>query len=271
MQKSNIEIGNNTSKDIISRGLKCTSSNRVDLEGTYDFVLDKGEGAYVWDMEGKRYLDFTASTGAIILGYNYPEVNDFLFKHIRNNGSMLPTTISRIHVELAERLLQHFNDFNHLYFYRTGSCATTAAIRLARVYNKKEIVLTSGYHGWHDWHLNIFPRFRIPDPNFIDFRYNLNLLEDALKQHKGKVSCVIITPEPNFFDKDYFISLKEICEKHSVVLIFDEIMCGFRYRLGGFYSSIGVIPDLITIGKGLANGYALSAVRGRKEIMTARE
>jgi glutamate-1-semialdehyde 2,1-aminomutase len=259
------------SQEVIQRGYTVTSSERADLEGTYDFVIEKGKGAYVWDMEGKRYIDFTASTGAVILGYNPEEVNQAVIEQITEKGSIFPTTISELHVNLAEWLIHVFKGFNRVLFFRTGSCATTAAVRLARIHTKKHIVLTSGYHGWHDWHLNIFPRFVIQDPNHLEFRYNLNLLRDLLKTHQNQVACVIITPEPNFFDKDYFVELKEICEENNVLLIFDEVMCGFRLNLGGFYAKIGVQPDMITIGKGLANGYALSAVIGKEDIMRARD
>lgn len=259
------------SKDIIEKGLEITSSNRPDLEGTFDFVLNKGKGPYVWDFEGNKYIDYTASTGAIILGYNYPTVTNAVIKGLKEQPSMLPTTISDVHVNLASELLRIFKGFDRILFFKTGSCATTAAVRLARLYSNKQLVLTSGYHGWHDWHLNMFPVFTIKDPNYIEFRYNLNFLEKMLKENKGNVACVILTPEPNFFDINYFKELRELCDKFGTILIFDEVISGFRYQLGGFYSQAEVQPDLLTISKGLTNGYALSAVLGKRDIMKKRE
>jgi glutamate-1-semialdehyde aminotransferase len=261
----------NCSEALLERARRCTMSDRIDLEGTYPFVIAGGKGAYVWDLDGRRFIDFTAATGAILLGYRHSEVDDALVAQIRDSGTLLPTTISRVQVELAERLIEVFPCAERALFFRTGSCATTAAVRLARVFTGKPVVLTSGYHGWHDWHLHIFPRFDIRDDRSIDFRYNLNLLEELLATHSGLVACVIITPEPNFFDAAYFRELEQIVRRNQVLLIFDEMISGFRYAIGGFQAYCGVIPDLATVGKGLANGYALSAVLGRADVMAARD
>jgi glutamate-1-semialdehyde aminotransferase len=232
--------------------------------------LDRGESAYVWDLEGNKYIDYTASTGAILLGYRNRAVENAVLSHMQRHGTILPTTISEIQVALAEHLVEMFPCAERAFFFRTGSCATTAAVRLARVFKSRPIVLTSGYHGWHDWHLHIFPRFEFPDNTCFDFRYNLNLLEYLLHEHAGEVACVIITPEPTFFDMNYFRELEQIVRENDVLLIFDEVVSGFRYSRGGFQSLVGVTPDLATIGKGLASGYPLSAVIGRADVMSAR-
>lgn len=259
------------SKQLIIECRAYSSSKRVDLEGTYNFVIDKGRGAYVWDVDGNKYIDYTSSTGAIILGYRYDEVDNAVIEQVKNYGSIFTTTLSKLQVELAKKILNLFQGYEKVLFFRTGSCATTAAVRLARIHTDKKIVLTSGYHGWHDWHLNIFPRFKIEDPNYLDFSYNLNLLKFYHEQNKGKVACTIITPEPTFFPKEYFDELYQITKFYKSILVFDEVMCGFRISYGGFYSQLSFTPDLLIIGKGLANGYALAAVLGRKDIMVARE
>lgn len=131
-------------------------------------------------------------------------------------------------------------------------------------------MLTSGYHGWHDWHLQIFPRLRFPDAIHFDFGYNLNLLEKQLRSHRDDVACIILTPEPTFFDDDYLREVEQIAKAEGVLLIFDEVVSGFCYGVGGVQAKSGVVPDLATIGKGLANGYGLSAVIGREDVLEAR-
>jgi glutamate-1-semialdehyde aminotransferase len=258
------------SSTLIDRGVAITASLRPDLEGTFPFIIDRGEGAFVWDRDGQRYLDFTASCGAILLGHRRREVDHAVIEQIRERGTIFPTTLSEPQIQLAERLSSIFPCAERVLFFRTGSCATTAAVRLARVFTGKTKVLTSGYHGWHDWHLQIFPRFRFPDSQHLDFGYNLNLLEELLHNHRGELACIILTPEPTFFDGDYLREVQQIARREGVLLIFDEIVSGFRYGVGGAQAMSGVVPDLATIGKGLANGYGLAAVIGRQDILDAR-
>jgi glutamate-1-semialdehyde 2,1-aminomutase len=157
-------------------------------------------------------------------------------------------------------------------FFRTGSCATTAAVRLARVHTGRRTVLTSGYHGWHDWHLQYRPSMGLTgrDPETTDFGYDLDRLAGLLAEHRD-TAAVIVTPEVNFFPPAYAAELERIVRRHGVLLILDEVMTGFRYAEGGYHAATGVTPDLITVSKGLANGVALSAVLGRAEVMRADE
>lgn len=259
------------SATLIDRGVAVTASLRPDLEGTFPFVAHHADGAFIWDTDGKRYLDFTASSGAVLLGYREREVDEAVIDLIRHRGTILPTTLSDLQIRAAERLVEIFPCADRVLFFKTGSCATTAAVRLARVFSGKSKVLTSGYHGWHDWHLQIFPRFRFADSEHIDFRYNLNLLQQLLQQHRGDVACVILTPEPCFFEQAYFAELQEIVKAEGVLFIIDEVVSGFRYGVGGVQKRFGITPDLATIGKGLANGYGLSAVVGRKDVVDARD
>lgn len=259
------------SQQLFERAIRTTASNRADLEATLPDVFDYGEGAYVVDLDGRRYLDFTASSGAILLGYGDSRVTDSVCAELRRGGGLLPSTLSPLQVDLAERLCSIFPCAERAIFFKTGSCATTAAIRLARLHTGREIVLTSGYHGWHDWQLTLFPRFRRDVPDVFDFRYNLNRLEQMITENPEAIACVIITPEPNFFEPEYLAELRDITRRHNIVLIFDEVVSGFRYGLGGYQAVCGITPDLTTISKGLANGHALSAVVGRSDIVEQRE
>lgn len=248
-----------------------TASMRADLEATLPVIIDYGDGANVYDVDGRKYVDLTASSGAVLLGYRHAQVTDAVCEELRRGGGLLPSTLSPLQHELAKRLSAVFPCAERTLFFRTGSCATTAAIRLARLHTGRSIVLTSGYHGWHDWHLTPFPRFRQNCPGVIDFRYNLNLLEQSIADHAGDVACIIITPEPNFFEDGYLSEIRAIADAHSIVLIFDEVVSGFRYGLGGYQAACEVVPDMATIAKGLANGHALSAVIGRQDIIARRD
>ncbi|GHH84729.1 aminotransferase class III-fold pyridoxal phosphate-dependent enzyme [Streptomyces capitiformicae] len=259
------------SESLMERSRKVVSSTRPDLDGTFPFVVASGLGGYVTDLEGNRYLDLTASTGAVLLGHRHPEVSAATIAAINDVGSMFPTTTSPLLFEVAERLTNMFPSAERALFFRTGSEATTAAIRLARMATGRRTVLTSGYHGWHDWHLQMFPQFRMEDPTHIDFAYNLNLLELLLDRYAGDVACVIVTPDLNFFPHEYFAELRELTSRKGVILIFDEVVTGFRYGMGGFQSSSGITPEMTTLSKGLANGHAISAVVGRAELIEQRD
>ncbi|XVN44367.1 MAG: aminotransferase class III-fold pyridoxal phosphate-dependent enzyme [Rickettsia hoogstraalii] len=126
------------SKQLIIECQKYSASKRVDLEGTYNFIIDKGQGAYVWDVDGNKYIDYTSSTGAIILGYRYDEVDNAVIEQVRNYGSIFTTTLSKLQLELAKKTLNLFHGYEKVLFFRTGSCATTAAVRLARIYSRKK-------------------------------------------------------------------------------------------------------------------------------------
>ena len=261
-----------SSASLLERAYAVCASRRPDLEGCLPIVIERGDGAYVWDVDGNRYLDLIAGRGTLPLGHRFPAVDAAAVASILDRGTTLCTTVSEPQVRLAERLVERFPCAERALFFRTGSCATTASVRLARVATGRNVVLTSGYHGWHDWHLHIFPAFsRGGDRTHFDFGYNLNLLEELLERHRGDIACVIVTPEPNFYDDAYFQELESVVRREDVLLFFDEIVSGFRFARGGFQDYVGVVPDAATISKGMANGYALSAVVGRADLLEARD
>ncbi len=255
------------SQEMLSRGLRVTGVQRGDLEGLYPAVFVDGQGAHVRDADGNSYIDLTSATGAAILGYRFKSVDDAVIRQLETAGNVFLTRMSEQRIHLAEKLVELVPCAERVTFHKTGSCATTAAIRIARIATGRQIVLTSGYHGWHDWHLSMFDAYRMPDPTHLNFGYDLNLLESLLAAHAGNVACIIITPEPNFFPDAYFRELREISLRHGVLLIFDEVACGFRFALGGFQKYCGVIPDMATFGKGLANCYSIAAVVGPTDLM----
>ncbi|MFI6173765.1 aminotransferase class III-fold pyridoxal phosphate-dependent enzyme [Nocardia sp. NPDC051052] len=241
------------------------------MEKRFPVVADRAEGCHVWDTDGNRYIDYTSCSGAAPLGVGHPAVLDAAIAALRTGG-IVPATLSQARIETAEQLLPLFPFADRARFFRTGSCATTAAARICRVQTGRRLLLTSGFHGWHDWHLqSAFGGLPDRDPETIDFGYDLQRLADLLADRWNDVAAVFVTPEVNFFPHAYHVELAQVVRGHGCLLVLDEVMTGFRYRLGGYAVAAGLQPDLITLSKGLANGMALSAVIGRAEVFEGAE
>ena len=163
-------------------------------------------------------------------------------------------------------------------FFKTGSDATSAAIRLARTHTGRSVVLRCGYHGWHDWCLADDPG--VPPEvteSIVEFRYNdAEQLRALLRQHDGRVAAVILTPVGHDFDAqieppagNFLQEVRSLTDEHGAILVFDEVRTGFRLGLGGAQQLYGVTPDLTALGKAMSNGYPVSALVGRREVMDA--
>ncbi|QIG94495.1 MULTISPECIES: aminotransferase class III-fold pyridoxal phosphate-dependent enzyme [Bradyrhizobium] len=258
-------------KSALRRALRVTASERWDLNRRFPVVMARASGAHAWDINEKQYVDFTSCSGAAPLGAGYEPVVAHAAAEMRRTGGILPGPLSVHRIELAERLAEIFPIAERAVFFRTGSCATSAAVRLARAFTGVNRVLTSGYHGWHDWQLQDRPDMGLPnrDRDSVDFRYDLDLLDELASVER--VAAVIITPEVNFFPPEYHKELQRQVHRHGALLIVDEVMTGFRYAFGGYHMAVGLTPDLITLSKGLANGMALSAVAGRADVLSSGE
>ena len=255
----------------VERAEKSTASTAWEMHPRFPFVMDHAHGPYVWGTDGRRFVDFTSCSGAAPLGAGHEYVVEKTVEALRRTGGIVPGPVSALRVEVAERLRDMFPIAERALFFRTGSCATTAAVRLARVATGRRRVLTSGFHGWHDWHLQYRPHLAFPDrdPDTADFGYDHATAAGLLGS--GDVAAVIVTPEVNFFPHDHLRELGEMTGAAGALLIVDEVMTGFRYRRGGYSAAAGVTPDLMTLSKGLANGTALSAVVGSERVMRAHE
>lgn len=259
-------------RGVLARARAVTASDTWDLDRRFPVVMDRADGAHVYDAAGRRYVDFTSCSGAAPLGAGYRPVIERTIAELNRSGGILPGPISILRVELAERLADLFPCAERSIFFRTGSCATTAAVRLARIATGRRVVLTSGFHGWHDWHLQYRPHLALPDrdPDTFDFGYDLGYLDELARQH-GDVAAVIFTPEVAVYPHEFARQVAALARRHGALLIIDEVMTGFRYAWGGYHRAAGVEPDLITLSKGLANGTALSCVSGRAGVLRAAE
>lgn len=244
------------------------------VQGEYPLFLDKGKGGRVWDVDGNEYIDFLCSYGPIILGHSEEEVDNAVSEQMKS-GFCFNLCQTR-QVELAKKMRELIPCAEQSFFVKTGSDATSAAVRIARGFTKRFKVARCGYHGWHDWccevHGGVPPQVQ---ELTLEFHYNnLPSLEKILDENKGEIAAVILTPvgHPTAKPveapaKGFLEGVKKLATKHGAVLIFDEIRTGFRVALGGAQERYGVCPDLALFGKAMANGYPISAVCGRRDIM----
>ena len=246
-----------------------SKSYRYFCRGIAPSYMDHGNGCYIYDVDGNEFIDFMCALGPITIGYNDPDVNEAVINQVNKfaSGSLQ----SPLEVELAEKLCEIIPCAEMVRFVKNGGDATTAAIRLARAFTGREMVLMSGYHGMHDWSIGASENNKgVPKAvceltkNFV---YNdLNDLEEKLKKYE--VAAVILEPiQSNGPKEGYLEGVKELAHKYGAILIFDEVVSGFHYALGGAQEMFGVSPDLVAFGKGMANGYPISAVAGRKDLL----
>ena len=241
--------------------------------GASPFFIEKGKGAKVWDVDGNEYIDFINSLAAVTLGYCDKDVDGAVQDQMKKGITFsLP---HRLEMEVAEKLIDIIPSAEKVRFAKNGTDATTAAIRMARAYTGKDHVAVCGYHGWQDWYIGSTSRdLGVPkDVKNLTHKFdynNLGSLENIFNQQE--IACVILEPMNIEYPKDDFLQkVKELTHKHNALLIFDETITGFRYSLGGAQELFGVTPDLATFGKGMANGYPLSAVVGSNEVMQTAE
>jgi glutamate-1-semialdehyde-2,1-aminomutase len=241
------------------------------VQGVAPVFLEKGKGSHVWDVDGNEYIDYAMALGPIILGHNYPAVTEAV-KEILEKGTTF-TLPHRLEGELAEILCEIIPCAEMVRFGKNGSDATSGAVRVARAYTGRDKIACCGYHGWQDWYIATTTRNKgIPEEVkklTLTFEYNkIETLEKIFEENKDQIACVImepvgvVEPEDNFLQK-----VKEITHKNGAILIFDEVVTGFRFSLGGAQEYFNVIPDLACFGKAMANGYPISAIVGRREIM----
>lgn len=248
-----------------------SKSYRYFCEGGSPSFIERGQGCRVWDVDGNEFIDFICALGPVTVGYNDKRINDAIIKQLNKGISFSQSTA--IEVELAEKLTQIIPCAQMVRFVKNGSDATTAAIRLARAYTGRDIVALSGYHGMHDWSIGSTANNKgVPKPVCEltrTFEYNnISSINRLFNENKGKIAAVILEPiQGNGPEEGYLEALREITDKNGAILIFDEVVSGFRYALGGASELYRVTPDLAAFGKGMGNGMPISVVAGKKEIM----
>jgi len=243
------------------------------VDGVYPIFFEFGKGCYVTDSEGNRFIDYPLGLGAILLGYNYPFVTNAVIQQV-SMGTIF-TLPSRLETVLAERLKKLIPCCEMMRFLKTGSEATSAAIKIARSYTKREYIAFCGYHGWHDWYTVNTPKNKgIPDCyKDLTHRFEFNdigSLKNIIKKHK--LAAVILEPCIFHEPKDGFLKkVINLAHRNKALVIFDEVVTGFRFPGYSAQKFYGVKPDLATFGKAMGNGFPISCVCGKSKIMKELE
>jgi len=258
-----------TNLETIERARKVTAAENYDIGTRFPSVFTRATGSWMEDVEGRRILDLTAASGALLLGNRHPKVVDSITKCISEHGTVFASTISLPRIELAEKLVERYPAAEKVVFSKTGSEATTAAIRLARAYSGRDIIVTSGYHGWHDWHLSFLNIGFDAGNRIACFGYNEDALQTYLEEFAAEIAAVVVTPEPAWFSEEYYRRLSALCRQYGVLFIIDEVITSFRWGHRGLNGTGEVPADMITMSKGLGNGHSISSVLGKREIMDA--
>lgn len=241
------------------------------VQGVAPVFLARGKGSRVWDVDGNEYIDYAMALGPVILGHCYAAVDEAVGRQMRSGTSFsLPHPLE---IEVAERLVGMIPCAEMVRLGKNGSDATAGAVRLARAYTGRDMVACCGYHGWQDWYIGS-TSFNRGVPKAVQaltltFEYNdIESLKRLFAEHPQKLAAVILEPIGVIAPRDGFLKqIHEICRREGCLLIFDEVITGFRLARGGAQEYFGVVPDLACFGKAIANGYPLSAVVGPREIM----
>jgi len=244
-------------------------------KGVAPLFFDRGHGAKVVDIDGNHYIDYILGLLPVSLGYCDLDVDNAVIKQV-NRGAIfsMPSKLENI---LAEKLKDLIPSAEMVRYGKNGSDVTTAAIRLARAYTDRDLIAVAGYHGWHDWYIGTSTRsMGVPKSvKNLTKKFNFNDIESIkalFKKYPKKFAAVIIEPAGLIeTDINFLKDLKALCKSEKTILIFDEIISGFRIDLGGAQKYYGVKPDLSCFGKGMANGYPLSALVGKRRIMKLME
>ena len=260
----------------IPLGTQTFSKSRMQFPvGAAPLFLTHGDGGRSWDVDGNEYIDLVNGLLSVSLGYRDADVDAALADQLtRGIGFSLATPLEH---QLAERLVECIPCAEQVRFGKNGSDATSAAVRLARAFTARERIIVCGYHGWQDWYIGSTTRHKgVPDAVRClthSVPYNdLDAVANLLKAHPGEIAGLIMEPS-NLIEPapGYLAGLQELMRKDGALLIFDEMITGFRFALGGAQELFGVTPDLATFGKGMANGMPLSAIVGRGDIMAEME
>lgn len=261
---------------VIPLGSQTFSKSKTALPfGVSPFFVKHAKGSRMWDIDGNEYIDFVNALACVTLGYCDPDVDAAVCKQMESGVTFsLP---HRLEVEVAELLVDMIPCAEKVRFAKNGTDATSGAIRVARAYTGRNRVAVCGYHGWQDWFIGSTVRDLGVPPAVKElthsFVYNdIGSLHGLLKSYPDEFAAVILEPMNSTYPRDGFLEkVQATTHQHGAVLVFDETITGFRYTAGGAQQEFNVTPDLATFGKGIANGYPLSALVGKAEFMKVVE
>ncbi len=237
-------------------------------------LIERGAGSHVWDVDGNEFIEYGAGLRAVTLGHGFPEVVEAAAGAMRRGVNFVRP--APIELEMAEKVLSIVPGAEMVKFAKNGSDVTTAAVKLARAHTGRDLVAVCADHPFFstdDWFIGTTPMDAgIPaaiSALTVKFRYNdLQSLEQLFGSHPGRIACVVMEAATSVPPQDGYLSRAiDLCHAQGALFVLDEMITGFRWHLGGAQAYYGIRPDLSTFGKGIANGFALSALAGRREIM----
>lgn len=237
-------------------------------------ILARGKGAYIFDPDGNKLLDYGMALRAVNIGYAEDQIDAAAIEQIKNGNNL--TRPSMIELEAAELLISMIDSVDMVKFTKNGSTAVSAAVKLSRAFTSRELVARCAeqpFFSYDDWFIGSTPLTRgIPQETIKKtkmFRYNdIASLEALTAQYRGQFACVVLEPAASEEPKEgYLQKVQELCRANGIVFVLDEMITGFRWHMKGAQHMYGVIPDLCTFGKAMANGFAVACVAGKREIM----
>jgi glutamate-1-semialdehyde 2,1-aminomutase len=258
---------------VLPTGASTGSKRPEALYGSEDAIgpthYTRAVGCRLVDTEGRTYIDCTMALGSVALGYAEPEVQRAAMTAIA--GGNVSALSDFREVDLAERLCQHIPCAEMVQFFKTGADAVSAAVRIARTHTGRDMVVGSGYFGWHDWWSD---SAGVPAAVRSLYRAvpfdDVDALEQAAREAGNRLAAIVIEPViERLPSEEWIAAARRLATSLEAVLVFDEIKTGFRLRTGGYQALSGVTPDLATFGKAMANGFPLAAVVGHRDVMQA--
>jgi glutamate-1-semialdehyde 2,1-aminomutase len=260
--------------DLIPGGAHTYSKGDDQFPQNAPAAITHGKGCYVWDLDGNRYLDGLMGLTSVSLGHAYEPVIERVIKELyKGSNFSRPSVIER---EMAEKFLSLVNGHDMIKFGKNGSTVTTAAVKLARAYTGRELVAFPQEHPFYsydNWFIGSTPcNLGVPqEEQVLAVRYkadDLESLRQLFESNPGKIACVISEPEKlNALPPGYLQSAIDLAHQHGALYIIDEMITGFKTDFPGSMTKYGVVPDMATWGKGIANGFSFCALTGRKEVM----
>jgi glutamate-1-semialdehyde 2,1-aminomutase len=271
---SNSVAANKRLQDLIPGGAHTYAKGEDQYPEDMAPVISHGSGAHVWDVDGNEYIEYGSGLRAVSLGHAHPKVIEAVRRELDRGSNFVRPSI--IELEAAERFLTSVPTAEMVKFTKNGSDATTAAVKLARAVTGRPLVALcsdQAFFSIDDWFIARTPMSAgIPGEIgelTIGFPYgDLAATEELLTQHEGQVACLILEAATQHDPPaGYLEGLRDLAHRHGALLIFDEMITGFRFSAAGAQGLYGVTPDLSTFGKALGNGFAVSALAGRRELM----
>ena len=259
---------------LIPAGAHTYSRSDEVFPGNAPRVIERSKGVYTWDVDDNQYIDYAMACRSVTIGYDYDRISEAAIRQIHNGNTA--SKASKIEVEAAEEMCKLFPWVDMVKFAKNGSTVTSAATKLARAYTGKKYIARCKEHAffsYDDWFIgstvmNACVPQEIQDLT-LQFCFNdINSVKNLFEQYKGEIAALIMEPcdteEPT---GNFLQEVGKLCKEYGVVYILDEMITGFRWDLQGACKYYGVEPDLVTFGKGMANGFSVAALGGKRDIM----